>query len=348
MKLVVFGGGDLAQRTVALLSASVALREIVIVTHQAERGEPLARLFAGSLPMVVRHATRGPGDDGAVLKILRQERPDIIFHAASMISPWLLPELDTPASRALSAAGFGLMLPAQLPSIHQVMLAVGELGLSCPVVNASYPDATHAVLGAQGLAPTVGVGNAGMLFNTLLGAFRSKGVRASAQLLAHHAQVTPFARRAPYAPGEAPWLFLDGQPSGIDSYIDGPLPGGRLLNALTASHAAEIIAALLGEGAGLRTAAPGPQGLQGGWPVRLSRNQVELDLPAAVTLEAGLAYQTRAAQGDGIARIEPDGTVHFTRAAQACLAGVAPHLAEPLSPGQVNARLGQLRALLGV
>jgi hypothetical protein len=345
MKLVVFGGGDLSQRTVALLSAS-PVREVVIVTRDAARGEPLARLFAGSLPIPVRHATHDPDDGGSVSTILRRERPDIIFHAASMISPWLLSEMDTPVSRALSAAGFGLMLPAQLPLIRRVMLAVGELDLHCPVVNASYPDATHAVLAAEGLAPTLGVGNAGMLLNTLLGALRARGMAATPQLLAHHAQVTPFARRESYAPGDAPWLFLDGQPSSIDSYIEGPLPGGRPLNALTASHAVEIIAALLGQGAGLRTAAPGALGLQGGWPVRIARGHVDLDLPAAVTLEAGLAYQARAAQGDGIARIDPDGTVHFTDVARARLAGVAPHLAEPLRPDQVDVRLSQLRAQL--
>ena len=344
MKLVIFGGGDLAQRVVALLAPVTALREVLIVTRDAARGEPLARLFAGCLPIPVRHIAIEKAQDG-VASILGRERPDMVFHAAAMISPWLLPERETPASLALRAAGFGLMLPAQLPLIRQVMRAVRDLDLTCPVINASYPDLTHPVLAAEGLAPTVGVGNAGMLFDTLTGEMRVGELGGVAQLFAHHAQVTPFARRERYAPGEAPWLFLDGQPSSFDSMIGGPLPAGRLLNALTARHAVAIVAALLG-GPVLRTSAPGPLGLPGGWPVSISLDGVELDLPSAVTVTRAIDYQARAARGDGVAGIDPDGTVHYTEAARAALERIAPDLAQPLRREDVATRLDRLNALV--
>lgn len=342
MKLVIFGGGDLTQRLVALLPLAAAVREVVIVTRDVGRGAPLARLFAGCLPIAVRHVPLNRNEGSGIATILRRERPDIVFHAASMISPWLLPERDTRASRVLRSAGFGLMLPAQLPLIRLVMRAIRELDLPCPVVNASYPDLTHPVLATEGLEPTVGVGNVGMLFNTLIGELRSRRPGGVPQLFAHHAQVTPFAQRSAYAPGEEPWLFLDGKSSRLDSLVDGPLPAGRLLNALTARHAVEVIAALLGDGAVLRTSAPGPLGLPGGWPVRITCEGVRLDLPSEVGIERGLDYQARAAQGDGVARIDPDGTVHYTAAARASLAQVAPHLAEPLRRADMAARLDQL------
>jgi hypothetical protein len=346
MKLLIFGGGDLSQRVIALLPLAPGIREVTLVTRDATRGEPLVRLFAGCLPIPVRHVPLDSGTESGVATILRSARPDIVFHAASTISPWLLPDRDTAASRALRAAGFALMLPAQLPLIRQVMCAARELGLGCPVVNASYPDLTHPVLATEGLEPAVGVGNSGMLFNTLLGTLRTRQISATVQLLAHHAQVTPFARRTPYAPGEEPWLFLDGRPARADSFIDGPLPPGRLLNALTARHAIEVIAALAGDGAPLRTSAPGPLGLPGGWPVRIARDGVRLDLPAEVSIAQGLDYQARAAQGDGVERIDPDGTVHFTAGARAALAAVAPDLAEPLRREDMAARLARLNAVI--
>jgi hypothetical protein len=342
MKLIVFGGGDLALRVLALLPAVASLREVLLVTRATARGEPLARLFGGCLPAVVRHATLDLRDARGVTELLGRERPNVIFHAASMLSPWLLSELDSPLSQALQSAGFGLMLPAQLPLIRNVMRAVRDLGLDCPVVNASYPDATHAVLAAEGLQPAIGVGNAGILYDTLRGQLRARQSSAQPCLFAHHAQVTPFARHASYAPGEDPWLFLDDQPASIDHFVAGPLPSGRMLNTLTASHAIAIIGSLVGEGGVLRTSAPGPLGLPGGWPVQASGGRIQLDLPAGIDIEKGLAYQRRAAMGDGIAAIDADGTVHFTSAAQASLASHAPQLAEPLSRESEAGRLAAL------
>ncbi|WP_213947481.1 hypothetical protein [Luteibacter sp. dw_328] len=342
MKLIVLGGGDLARRVIALLPVVPALREILLVTRDVERGEPLARLFGGCLPAVVRHVGLDLSDAHGVVALLRRERPDIVFHAASVLSPWLLPAIDSGLSHALRSAGFGLMLPAQLPLIRNVMRAVRDLGLTCPVVNASYPDATHAVLAAEGLQPTIGVGNAGMLHDTLRGELRARRITATIRLFAHHAQVTPFARHEGYTPGESPWLFLDDQTAPIDSFVTGPLPQGSMLNALTAAHAVAIVGALIGDGKVMHTSAPGPLGLPGGWPVSVSSDGVSLDLPPHVDIDAGLAYQTRAAIGDGIASIDADGTVHYTSAAQASLAPHAPRLAESLFSSDEAPRLAEL------
>ena len=96
------------------------------------------------------------------------------------------------------------------------------------------------------------------------------------------------------------------------------------------------------DAAPLRTSAPGPLGLPGGWPVRIAREGVRLDLPSEVGIERGLDYHSRAARGDGVSRIDPDGTVHYTAEARACLAQIAPHLAEPLRRDDMAARLDRL------
>lgn len=346
MKLIIFGGGDLAQRVLALLPLTPAIQKVVLVTRDATRGEPFARLFNGYLPATVRHVELDLNQISGISEVLRKERPDIIFHAASMLSPWLLSDTSSPLSKALRSAGFGLMLSAQLPLIRHVMRAVMDTGLDCPVVNASYPDVTHPVLAAEGLQPTLGIGNAGMLYDTLCGELRSKGVGDTPRLLAHHAQVTPFSCHSDYAPGEEPWLFLEDRPVSLANFVRGPLPNGRALNILTAAHAVKIIGSLLGKGSPLHTSAPGPLGLPGGWPVRVSAEGVVLDLPKGVDIKEGLAYQTRAAVGDGLAAIDTDGTVHYTSAAQACLASYAPQLAEPLSGHNETRRLAELTRLL--
>lgn len=347
MKLLIFGGGDLTQRTVPLVAQLSCFREIVICTRERARGEPLARLFDGGLSTRVRHAEADYASTGALTVLLRAERPDLIFHAASMISPWPLPGRNTLAVRALASAGFGLMLPVQLVFIRSVMRAVRELGLMCPVVNASYPDATHAVLAAEGLAPTVGVGNAGMLFNLVSNALSRAGAGGHSRLFAHHAQITPFVRDGAYAPGVEPWLHRPEGPVSLNSIVSGPLPTGQVLNTLTAQHAVQIIAALAADTAVLTTSVPGPLGEQGGWPVQISTTGVALDLPPDVSLERGRDYQVLAARGDGIAVIYPDGTVDYTDAARRAMAAVAPRLAEPLRLDRIDDRSRELVELAG-
>lgn len=344
MRLMLFGGGDLGRRVLEGLSALPAIRDVVLVTRNATRGNALARLFSGCLTARVRHVALDFRDEAKLASVLAHERPDLVFHAASLVSPWFLADRDDERARTLRSAGFALMLPAQLPLIRSVMRAVRAAELSCPVVNASYPDATHAVLAAEGLAPTIGVGNAGMLHMTLTGDLRRQGDERSVRLLAHHAHVTPFARGEGYGTLVRPWLFLDEQQVSIDDVTHGCLPEGRVLNALTAAHALDVIGALLGARPPLHTSAPGPWGLPGGWPVFIDRGRVALELPTGVTMEQALAYQMCAAEGDGIARIDPDGTVHYTEAVRDALRTSAPGLDRPLSRDGEAARL---EALLG-
>jgi hypothetical protein len=60
------------------------------------------------------------------------------------------------------------------------------------------------------------------------------------------------------------------------------------------------------------THAPAPNGLPGGYPVRISRRGVELDLPPDLGRDEAIAVNERAAAFDGIERVEPDGTIVFT------------------------------------
>ena len=90
-----------------------------------------------------------------------------------------------------------------------------------------------------------------------------------------------------------------------------PLPQGRDTHELSAAATAHAVRALLAEEP-IPTHAPAPNGLPGGYPVRLSRHGVELDLPANLSTEEAIALNERAARFDGIERIEPGGTIVFT------------------------------------
>ena len=122
-----------------------------------------------------------------------------------------------------------------------------------------------------------------------------------------------------------------------------PLPQGRDTHELSAAATADAVRALLRDEP-TATHAPAPNGLPGGYPVRLSRRGVELDLPAHLTREEAIALNERAARFDGIERIEPDGTIVFTGEVAAGTERLLGLRLERVRPDEVDALAGELAA----
>jgi hypothetical protein len=88
-------------------------------------------------------------------------------------------------------AGFALQIVAHLPIIATLMRAHANLGMSCPVINRSWP---------LGSAPTAGIGNVAMRARHLEQT-RGRHGKGRLRIIAHHAHVTPFLTPArPHLP----------------------------------------------------------------------------------------------------------------------------------------------------
>ncbi|MDY7091524.1 MAG: hypothetical protein SX243_00985 [Acidobacteriota bacterium] len=351
-RVLLIGLGDLGRRLALGLAAAPEVGELVLAGRREEDGRAFAALAAACGRARVRFVYADAAQEAELEALLRKEQPQLVVQAASGASPWAAPGSDAPAAQALLAAGFAAQLPAHLPLVRHVMRAVRASGLAVPVVNAAFPDFTHSILAAEGLAPTVGIGNAGMIRARVVAELRRRGeeeLEPRLKVLAHHAHLTPVVLAQPLPEGcTQPRIYIgeDGQRRDELAFSGPPLPSRRELNALPAASGLPILRALLG-GPELRTSAPGPGGLPGGYPVRVSAAGVELDLPAVIDLEEALAYQWESARVDGVERLDADGTVHFTAAARRALEPFAPALTEPLAPGEAEGRLGLLRQLLG-
>jgi hypothetical protein len=206
------------------------------------------------------------------------------------------------------------------------------------------------VLHALGLAPEVGIGNATMILARVRAALRDQGAPTPlARVLAHHAHVTPVILASPPEdPADRPRVFIGEAGEAADhlAFVGPPLASDRSLNALSAASGLPLLRALLPGAPALRTSAPGPRGLPGGYPVRVEAGRVELDLPSGLALAAAVEAQRRWARRDGVERIEPDGTVLFTEQARHALARIDPRLAEPLAPHDARARCERLLSAL--
>jgi hypothetical protein len=322
--VVVIGLGDLGTRVLDALARLPEIDRLVGAGRNEERGQ--ARVGQAALVATLADGPRQVAfehldlvDVAGTASLLRRLDPDVVVTAASRHT-WWLPFAD----ERLDALPYGVWLPLQLVLVRRLMEARREAGVAAPVLCLPYPDAVGPALAPLGLAPELGAGNVTETAPKLaLLAAREAGVtreEVRVRLVMHHAAqrlAFPSLRRA--GADEPPWAaevrvrercLPHEQVERLFRAL-WPLPQGRDTHELSAAATAHAVRALLQEEL-TATHAPAPSGLPGGYPVRLSRGRVELDLPPELELADAIALNERAAAFDGIERIEADGTVVFT------------------------------------
>ncbi len=258
-------------------------------------------------------------------ELLARFEPDVVFQCATLQSWWVIRRLPRPVFEELDQSQVGPWLPFHLSLVHKLMKAVRRSGRSPAVVNCSFPDATHPILATRGLSPTTGIGNVANCAAPLrVACAHVLGVpagRVKVRLVAQHF-VSHRLPRAGQSLG-APLIFrcyVDGEDvtaSIADDTVFARLPrelrrvGGREGSLMTATSALIVLRAVAGGGA-VDTHAPGPNGLPGGYPVRVADGRVDLDLPGDISLEQALQVNRDGLRFDGIEDISPDGTITYT------------------------------------
>jgi hypothetical protein len=322
--VLVIGLGDLGTRVFDALARLPEIERLVGAGRDEERGPAragqaaLVAALAGG-PRRVEFERLDLVDVAGAASLLRRLDPDVVVTAASRHT-WWLPFAD----EGVDALPFGVWLPLQLVLVRRLMEARREGRISAPVVCLPYPDGVGPALAPLGLAPELGGGNVAETAPKLaLLAAREAGVareEVRVRLVMHHAaQRVAFGPPAPDRAEEPPWaaeVLVRGERLPREQVerlfrTPWPLPRGRDTHELSAAATAHTVRALLGEEP-TGTHAPSPGGLPGGYPVRLSRRGVELDLPPRLDRDDAIALNERAAAFDGIERVEPDGTIVFT------------------------------------
>jgi hypothetical protein len=334
-------GGRIAQRVVEGGFSSSCL-----LAGKSEAAAQWARLLHISSGREVS-AARVDGQDAEGLRaLLTRFEPELIVQCATLLSPFALQGVPTNAAQAVLRGGFALQLAAQLPVVRTLMQAMREIGMKCPVINCSYPDATHPILAAEGLAPTVGIGNVAIMAvlyqRNLAGANES-----TLKVVGQHAQLGPVLEgRFAAAETPTPLVYLNGERLPPERLLfDAGLQGGAAMNHLAASTIVPILRGFTERDGIVETHAPGVFGLAGGFPVRFTGGDLELRLPDGLTLEEAVSFNRLAAKGEGIERIAEDGTVFYTEHARRSVAEFCPELAEPLRPQEVEKRFRVLQTV---
>jgi hypothetical protein len=325
--VLLIGLGGLGSVLLEFLAREPDISRIITADRDAERGVArcnLARVgaLAQGFSPEIQFITLDLNQEEDVAKTIDSLNPSIILCAASMMTWWLPGVLPEEAAQCLGRIGFGAWLPLHLDLPIKLMRAVNLANYQGHVLMAPYPDVVNPVLGSIDLAPTCGVGNLDEIIPKIqLLAGNKLGVtpvQIRVHLVAHHAlQAWVFgSRRDPHPPfylrveheGKDVTEEVEAQTLLLSSY---PIPQDHAWHFLTAASTLRLLRALLSDDE-RDMHVPGPSGLPGGYPAKVSRSGVNVALPPDLTLEEAIDINQRSHPFDGIERIQSDGSVIFT------------------------------------
>ena len=283
------------------------------------------------------------------------QRPDLVINYAIPITWDATKQL--PNYSRVSAAGLGAFTPIQVLSPLMVGQAMADLGLAVPFMVGNLPDITVPILAgiaASGsvVSPACGAGNVGLIEAAVREVAATELGRSPSEvqvhLVAHH--IHWVAPREPGYRNDAPFLLrvvsggedvtssLGDPRAFLNRAINACYEPGAAFSSTTGLLASRVALALLDRGGPARAMhVPAPGGLPGGYPVTIAGGSIEPALPEDWSLAAAVRAMEQAQQRDGVAQIDPDGTVHFTAEARAILREELDcQLPQTMAPGDIH------------
>ncbi|WP_206956025.1 hypothetical protein [Trinickia acidisoli] len=330
--LMIIGIGDLAGLALNLLAQEEEFGRIVLAGRNMEemsRRRNLATLFSAQLGRFhnIDCVQLDLRNEDQATAAIAEVKPDIIFNTATLQSWRIITQLPAPIFRQLDEAQYGPWLPMHLALVHKLMRAVRQSGVQPIVVNAAFPDAVGPVLKTTGLAPHIGIGNVANVIPALRGAIammlkeraRDVSVRLFTQhYLSHRVPAYGNSGGAPY--------YAEVSCNGRDVSSDIDLEqafglvqtrfqrtGGAFRQLITAASAMSVLMPLL-RGRHAEVHAPAPDGLPGGYCVRVGSREIDVVVPQRAMLSQLIEINQQCQRYDGIESIEPNGTTVFAPA----------------------------------
>jgi hypothetical protein len=255
--------------------------------------------------------------------LLKEINPDVVCHCASLGSWWITRLLPPEIYKKVSP--LGPWIPNHLTLTLNLMRAIGKAGIETKVVNACFPDLSNVALANLGLGPVCGGGNMDLLCNNIRYVV-SKELKVSVNNIfvsgiGHHGAYYTARMGEPYfvkilvGDKDVTEKFPHDRLKDLcyaEGFFDRPQLKAPLANQwrVAASFLRNALAIYFNTGE-LRMSVPGPNGLPGAYPCRLSAEGAEVVLPDDLTLQDAVRINQDGARFDGIEDVRQDGTVVF-------------------------------------
>lgn len=229
-------------------------------------------------------------EPGASADLLEEYRPKLVVQAASIQTSTVISDkgsrwTDLVAEGGLSAtAVFQALISARMAG------AISRIAPDTQLINCSFPDVVNGMIAALGHRVLCGTGNVAILSNVFAGA-RDGLPEGRLRVVAHYQCLSPWRLAAEQRRGmPAPRVFIGDEEvkDPFETFAQCRLTPEPAIEISGASGVTLILALIAGrrwEGH-----VPGPNGLPGGYPVRLENGALSLDLPASLSEQDAVAW----------------------------------------------------------
>jgi hypothetical protein len=324
---MIFGLGDLGGWALEFLARREGLSTIIAADFREDWGT-----------MKTHCASVGAGLEGnskrilfekcnvreidATAELINKYKPDVIYSTVTL-GGWL-------SGRSVAQA-FGekyhqttvVWTATQCVMLSKLMEALKRSGHKAHVVNHSFPDLINPFLCKNGYPVTLGAGN----LDVVVGEIRrrvsmSENVpfrEVTVSLIASHS-INVFGPSAPYnlkiIVGDRDITTKTDVKSFLSHRLMASPPdlGSWLNHPAIASSAVKNIMAMIND-TNEFACSPSPNGLPGGYPIRISAQGAEVVLPEGVSMEEALKINMDGLRMEGVETIKDDGTIVITEKA---------------------------------
>lgn len=347
--IAIFGTGSFAARILLDLAATApAAISVVIIGRSRDRlawlrtaANARAALF-GTGARIVDHRLDDLSTD-AVGALLAALSPAVVVNTASVQGGRVTTDRPDGWARLVQEVGLGCTALLQARISYDIARAVSHVAPKAVFVNGCYPDVVNPMLAAAGLPIACGIGNVAILAHAFAGVLGPGHGRL--HLLAQHAALSAFRRPPEQRSGAAPLrLWIDGAEvtDVFARFAAVKLAAEPVIDISGASGVPLLLA--LAAGRAWRGHVPGPNGVTGGYPVRLSGGRIALDLPDGLTEADAIAWNRAFELENGII-VGVDGTVRYVGRVEAVLRRLSPDLAAEFSMSAFDAAYDAVSAL---
>lgn len=348
--VMLFGTGEFASRFLFDLSASAddPVRVTVVGRDDARlawlRTAANARSMLFGRPARIETRCCPSFDTDSVAGLIAEVQPTVVVQTASLQTASVLRSTDNAWGRLVAEGGLSVTAPFQAALSLQIGRAIQVAGSRAHYVNACFPDVTNGLLMQAGIPVLCGVGNVAILATAFAGAM---GVYEPGRLktIAHYQQLALWRKLPEDRSGSVPRVWLDDHELGdILTTFRGVMLSPQ--TAFDISGATGVPLALaLAAGRPWQGHVPAPQGLPGGYPVRVDEHGVmTLDLPPGLSREAAVSWNAAFEKESGLI-IDEKGQALYTGRLRDELARYDEELACGFDPREIDQVIKRLAAL---
>lgn len=333
-------GGFAARIAFDIAAAAREPIEVIIAGRNFERlnwlrtaANARAALFGATARFATHEIDLLAPDASDVL--LTATDPRIVVQAASIQTSQVIAQSGNAWTGLVAEGGLSATAVFQALISARVAAAITRAGKPVTLVNCCFPDVVNGMIRAMGHDVSCGMGNVAILSNVFAGSAATPA-GAEVKVLAHYQNLAAWRRRPEERGGRAPRVWLGGEEVAdvYARFADIQLTPEPVIEISGASGVPMLLA--MAGGRHWQGHVPGPDGLPGGYPVKLVGGRLELALPPGLLREEAIAWNTSFEASNGLV-VSSDGTATFTGILGGRIAGHIPELRDGFDVHELEA-----------